>query len=191
MEKVCVYDEKFRFGDVNNFSFSFDIAKHLSRVGYNVTLVCVADEYLITNDKVKVVPLRVLDNVLCEENFEVLLCNGNITNTLNIKCDSKYLINNFSSETMSLFDGFFYVTENQKNKLLGNGFLNIKKIEVFVNKELYDISYDIPKKNKMVWTSCDFNALFFFLKSVFPLIKKEIDDFEMEIVNLDGLDDNL
>lgn len=50
-----------------------------------------------------------------------------------------------------------------------------------VDKTYYDDADAIPKKNKMLWSSHKIRGSKFLIERVFPLIKKEIPDFEIDV----------
>ena len=173
------------------------VADILSERGYDV--------YLFGNPKIQHVSntgvryLSIDDYKICSEyvEFDYFILSRQITDNIDkIKCDNIYLmlhdgvIVNPDGNGFEVGCGFdrikkvCYLSEFHKGLLLERYEIpdeKFHKVSNGIDFVLYDKFANLPKKNKMVCSSGKYMECKWLVTNVFPLIKREIPDFEIDI----------
>lgn len=130
---------------------------------------------------------------MCEQtSFDYVILSRTLNPLNDIKnCDNIYLmchdtniIGNFDLNNLNRINKIFCQSKFQYEILKKKyGFLDNKMAMTFdgVDHALYDENKDIEKKNKTVLSSGFGKGVRFFIENIFPKIKKEVPDFEVDI----------
>lgn len=169
-------------------------ADMFAKAGFTVTVVCDCEKYHFSETGVEYVPVKDSFNILKDRHFRYLISNREFSGMFYYKSDLKLIMLHnmdfdlFDEEDKSIFneDSYFsicYLSEYQKKQIINKHGLKqthkLYKVIQGIDWSLY--GYKVQKKNKMVWSSNKRRGLKYFIENVFPLIKREIPDFELDV----------
>lgn len=190
-DKVHKWDENsLSKGDVGGCEvWAIEISDHLQKIGYDVILFadCEAEHY--SKSGVRYIPYTLFDKYCSENYFNYFISsryNSIITNK--IKAEKVFLFSQDpfildSEDTLNLNYIDKVVVQSEYHKGILKEKYNIPD-DMFemtfqaINHDLYKDNA-VKKKNQMVWSSHKSRGAKYFLEEVFPLIKKEVPDFEV------------
>lgn len=194
---VCSVTDKNYFWDENSETngvatnqeiWAINMANELVKINYDVYIFGNPKQSHVSQNGVKYIRIDELENYVKSIEFNEVVFNDNADIDERFNCD-KYLclystnIVGFDPRKVSLVKKIICFSDYQKAILM-------KKYQIKENyfldgiygirKELYDKYGSCEKKNKMVFSQGYRNGSRWLVEHVFPLIRKEVPDFEIE-----------
>lgn len=185
-------------------------AEELSKIGFDVSVVCDCGKYHITENGTKYYPVYDSHWLLKDTKFRYLISNDEFGGLTFYNAEVKIMMVHsngfkvFESEDRNRFteDAYYkicYLSEFQKQRFIEQYGLTqewkFNKVRIGIDWNLYTDTNQYVKKNKMVWSSHKSRGLGFFIEKVFPLIRQQVPDFELEFCSYldetDGVYDNI
>ena len=191
-EKLCLYNSKlFSDNDINkNGVFLFEFGQHLKKIGFDVTMVCGVDRYMISNEKIPLIPYTEVERYLNGVSFDYLMSEeDNVEVFDGVHFNYKVYLCKIANQTfMHVFDYIFYFSTFQTSNFAQKYYEYYLVNPPVSNIYFHDDKSKYEKKNKMVWTSGDESTLSVLLEDILPLIRVEVPDFEIDLVLNDEIE---
>lgn len=190
-ESVCLYSErtKLYFNEKDDGIWLNDIAKGLHRIGFDVTVICDCDDYTVSDDNIRYIPVYKAYNVLKNQSFNYLISDINVKLDF-LNFETKLLVpNNIVCCDLECFDLVSCYTAYHNNQVMNyNPYFYEYKISPYVNMDLFSFDENVKKKNKMVCSLSDVESIAFLLEKILPLIREYIYDFEIDVIKTEWMD---
>ena len=172
--------------------WSIMVANKFSENGYNVYVFGNPKNEHVSKNGVKFLNCSKIEEVCKEVKFDHIIlnrtvgCLNKISNCNDIilmaQDDIILEIDKNEGKFENKISTILYLSDFQKNILIqkyGANGVKFEKIGYGIDMPFYD-SISVPKKNKMVLTSGVNSNVRWFVENVFPLIRKEVPDFEVD-----------
>ena len=198
-----VWDENSEFNDPIGGSeiWAINIANELAKKGYDVFVFGNPEKNHISDIGVKYVKILEFKDYERTINFDFLIFSRSIELLdYEIRCKNIYLmlhdttIVGIDSGNSTLIKKIAYQSDYQKYKIQKKynipDDLFFKTFEA-IHQELYDGINNCDKKNKMLFSQGYGRGSRWFVEHVYPLIKKEVPDFELNLCSYNSKYDDL
>lgn len=175
--------------------WAIELAKQLTKAGYICVIFGDPEKEHVTSEGITYIPMEFYDYYIERFEFDYFIASRRI-NFLkrNIKSKKFFLMlhdpfildaEHIDDETLIKISAIFVQSDFQK-RLLEEKYPELKKVEgkiryTFqgVDKSWYESQ--MLKKNKMVWSSHKIRGSRFLIEKIYPKIKKEVPDFEIDV----------
>lgn len=186
-----VWDENSEFSKAIGGSeiWAINISNTFCNRGYDVFVFCNVVENHVSNIGVKYIKISEFKSYENAISFDFLIFSRSIELIYNgIRCKNIYLmlhdntIIGFNQEKLNLVKKIAYQSDYQKNIISKKYHIPDNKFfKTFeaIHQELYDGKNDCEKKNKMLFSQGYGRGSRWFVEKVYPLVKKEVPDFEV------------
>lgn len=189
-----IWDEENYYSGIGNSEiWAIDIANEFVKHGYEVTIYGNPKNDHVSKEGVKYLKTEHLINNIDTLNFDFFISSRFIFPELNkVHATKKILMlhdmgivgcNSFDDIKNSGITSIGYQSEYQKN-MIQNRYLipNQMFFKTFMGFNFEEYSINVDKKNKMVFHGGKNKGLYWFINHVFPKIKQEVPDFEVDFI---------
>ena len=179
-DNICLFNRYACYGDEK--SDVFEISKKLNRIGFEVTVICCVDNYTVDSDYICYIPVNDSNLYLSHTRFKYLVCFNEPYGLCLERFDFKVMLTSGCySGQRSWFNIITHTSYYHRDILLGD--VNSVKLIPYIQDKYFNSERHSLKENKMLWCSNDENSLKFLVENIFPIIKSEVSDFEIDVID--------
>ena len=177
-------------------TWAAELAREFQRIGFHVIVFGMPPCWEFAESGVEYVPYELFESRIAYQHFDYFISSRQISEVTNdLHCPNVYIIahdfclhyaESFSDMKMDRVAKIAYLSEWQRHALSDyykHEFTDKDSFRTFngVDDLTYTIARTTQKKNKMVWSTVGERGLMFFVNRVFPVIKSEVPDFELDV----------
>lgn len=180
-------EESLETGIGGSETWAAETARELQKLGYKVTIYAQpAQEYIAPSG---VEYLRADKFATDGREYDYFIFSRLLEGIEKVKCPKIYVmahdldfVSASKLSNLAKISGLAVLSDFQKNLYAKKyNYSRFLKVSNGVRPELYQDWKKYEKKNQMVWSSCPDRCLQYFLKYVFPEIKKAVPDFTLKV----------
>lgn len=204
MEKIGIYclvpEENFKW-DESNYNigkiggseiWAIKLSETFAKRGYEVYVFGNPEKEHISSDGIHYFSNKSFKEICKNVNFNYIILSRTVEaldyivncNNIYLMCHDVTIFGNFNADKMNKIKKIFYQSDFQRKIIKEKyGIIDGKFKKTFeaIDQDIYDTYSNVEKKNKMVFSGGNGKCIRFFIENIYPKIKKEVSDFEVDI----------